>query len=91
MAGAKNANLEGFERIAAALRREGYVVLLCVAPEDPDTGSPPRIAGAVTFRGTPEAPVIPTTSGAARSGIGTTPRGDRKGRDATGEWQHLDR
>ena len=57
MAGAKNANLEGFERIAAALRREGYVVLLCVAPEDPDTGSPPRIAGAVTFRGTHEAPV----------------------------------
>ena len=57
MAGAKNANLEGFERIAAALRREGYVVLLCVAPEDPDTRSPPRIAGAVTFRGTPEAPV----------------------------------
>ncbi len=52
----KNPQLEGFEKIAAALRREGYVVLLCVAPEDPETGSPPRIAGAVTFRGSPEAP-----------------------------------
>lgn len=52
----KSPYLEGFEKIAGALRKEGYTVLLCVAPEDPETGAPPRIAGAVTFRGNPEAP-----------------------------------
>ena len=56
MTPAKNPPWEGFEGIVAALRREGYVVLLCVAPEDRERGTPPRIAGAVTFRGSPEAP-----------------------------------
>ncbi len=52
----KSAVIQGFEKIASELRKEGYTVLLCVAPHDPETGGAPRIAGILTYQGTSEDP-----------------------------------
>ncbi len=52
----KNPVITGFEKIASELRKEGYTVLLCISPYDPETGESPRIAGTVTYRGTSDHP-----------------------------------
>jgi hypothetical protein len=52
----KNPVIRSFEKIASELRKEGYTVLLCISPYDPETGEAPRIAGTVTYKGTSENP-----------------------------------
>ena len=52
----KNPVIQGFEKIASELRKEGYTVLLCISPYDPQTGESPRIAGTVIYKGTSENP-----------------------------------
>ncbi len=52
----ENPVVRGFEKIASELRKEGYTVLLCIAPYDPQTGEAPRIAGTVTYKGTSDNP-----------------------------------
>jgi len=52
----ENPVIRGFEKIASELRKEGYTVLLCISPYDPQTGEAPRIAGTVTYKGTSDNP-----------------------------------